>query len=187
MKKWTVVLLVVLTTALLAAALAENMSPSMIAGSRGLMVMDEDQINNLSDPSSEESSSTMPHTDYTYILVAPGGNSVDESSGTGASGGLIWYDGSKCYFAFDMASLFGQSAASTTTYIDVFTDICKNCDFDVCCFADADAEGGAFYSPSGVSLEDFGLSMGGDLDKISTNIVVCASIDELVEYTTAAK
>ena len=120
MKKLLVLMLSLLLIGALASA--EDFTPSMFLGSRGLMVMDENQMNSMGGSSGDTAPAEAMHGLSYGVLALP------QDEGTAS---IVFFDGEKFYAAFDMSSMFGGSAIDEKAMGSIFVDFCKAYDFDV--------------------------------------------------------
>lgn len=152
MKKFLVILLAL--TLLSTAAIGEGMSPQMFLGSRGLMVLDGNQLASMS---GEEIDASM----YGGLNIA-GFSAAGE--GQSAPSIFLVYNG-VIYMAMDMTAMFGQPTLDTKGMSQVFIDICEAYDFDVVTYS-TPGDGGDFsfgdvaqlqtLSPEGANAESLG-------------------------------
>ena len=119
----------VILLVLLGGALAEGFSPSMFLGSRGLMVLDQNQINSMGSQGEGESDSGMDVlAEYSMAILT-----VSDKENSPPSI-IFTYDG-VVYFALDMTAMFGQSTLDAKGMSQVFIDLCNAYDFDIYGFA----------------------------------------------------
>ena len=103
MKKMILIVIALLLIGALASA--EGFTPSMFLGSRGLMVIDENQMNSMGGSSGDANpADAMKGLSY-------GALSLPEDGGAAS---IIFYDGEKLYAAFDMTAMFGGGADAGT-------------------------------------------------------------------------
>ena len=120
MKK--VILLVMALLLVGALACAESFTPSMFLGSRGLMVLDENQMNSMGSSEGDTNpAEAMKGLSY-GLLGLP--------EGDGAAS-IVFFDGEKFYAAFDMTAMFGSGTLDSKAIGSIFVDFCKAFDFDV--------------------------------------------------------
>lgn len=120
MKKMILIVIALLLVGALASA--EGFTPSMFLGSRGLMVMDENQLNSMGG-SVDDTGSSQSMNGLSYgALALPNENS---------SAGIFFHDGEKFYAAFDMTAMFGDGALDDKALGSIFVDFCKAYDFDI--------------------------------------------------------
>jgi hypothetical protein len=108
MKKLLVLMLSLLLIGALASA--EDFTPSMFLGSRGLMVMDENQMNSMGGSSGDTAPAEAMHGLSYGVLALP------QDEGTAS---IVFFDGEKFYAAFDMSSMFGGSAIDEKGHLTV--------------------------------------------------------------------
>lgn len=120
MKKNALLVLVMLLIG--AVASGEGFTPPMFLGSRGLMVLDENQLNSMDDSESETSpAETIRGTSYGVF-------SLNEGEGPDS---IVFFDGEKLYAAFDMTAMFGSGTLDRKAMGSIFVDFCKAYDFDL--------------------------------------------------------
>ena len=118
MKKMILIVIALLLIGALASA--EAMLPSMFFGSRGLLVMDENQLASMGGENDIDLSGM---SGTTMCAFSTGGDD--------GSPAIVVYDGEKMYVAFDMTAMFGNGALDAKGMIGIFTDFCKAYDYDV--------------------------------------------------------
>lgn len=116
MKK-LVILMVVL---LLVTACAEGMPPQMFLGSRGLMVLDGNQLASMGGSAPDAS-------EFGGMNIA--GFSAGDGDKSAPSIFLVYND--VIYAALDMTAMFGQPTLDAKGMSQVFIDLCEAYDFDV--------------------------------------------------------
>lgn len=127
MKK--VILLVLAMVLVGAVAMAEGMLPSMFFGSRGLMVMDENQLASMG---GENNINTSELAGMTMCAFSTGGEDGTPS--------IMLYDGEKLYVAFDMTAMFGEGTLDAKGMSGIFTDFCNAYDYDCLMLSNGDGE-----------------------------------------------
>lgn len=124
MKKFLVILLAL--TLLSTAAIGEGMSPQMFLGSRGLMVLDGNQLASMS---GEEIDASM----YGGLNIAGFGAGRENS----IPGIFLVYNG-VVYMAMDMTAMFGQPTFDAKGMSQVFIDLCEAYVFDAITYQDSE-------------------------------------------------
>lgn len=120
MKKYIVIALALLLIGALASA--EGFTPSMFLGSRGLMVMDENQMNSMGGSSGDtKPADAMKGLSYGALSLPDDGGAAS----------IVFFDGEKFYAAIDMTAMFGGGAVDHKGMGSIFVDFCKAYDFDV--------------------------------------------------------
>lgn len=105
-----------------ALASAEGFTPSMFLGSRGLMVMDENQLNSMG------SSEGNTYNKLGLESLSYGVLGLSHDDGPAA---IVFSDGEKFYLALDMTSMFGSATLDDKAFGSIFVDFCKAYDFDL--------------------------------------------------------
>lgn len=152
MKKFLVILLAL--TMLSTAALAEGMAPQMFLGSRGLMVLDGNQLASMG--------GTAPDASVYGGLNIAGFSAAGE--GQSAPAIFLVYNG-VVYMAMDMTAMFGQPTLDTKGMSQVFIDLCEAYNFAVVTYS-TPGDGGDFsfgdvaqlqaLSPEGANADSLG-------------------------------
>lgn len=136
MKKYIAIALMLL---LCCSALAEGMTPAMFLGSRGLMVLDQNQLNSMSsqdETESDDSWKILGEYPLAVFSVPSGENSTPTI--------MFSYDGI-VYAAFEMTAMFGQGTMDGKGMSQVFVDLCSAYDFDIY-WLTIDGGDGFFYA-----------------------------------------
>ena len=120
MRKLLFVLICLLMIGALASA--EGFTPSMFLGSRGLMVMDENQLNSMGGSSGDTPPAEVMHG------LSYGALGLPEDEGAAS---IVFFDGEKFYAAIDMAAMFGGGSTDGKAMGSIFVDFCQAYDFDV--------------------------------------------------------
>lgn len=156
MKK--LLILVLLAALLCAAAFAESEIPAAFAASRGLTVMDEDEINRRIGSSGSQSETTK----HNCTLLSMAGNEA------GNAFIITWNDGETQYMALKKFSLSGQS--NPMAVVEVFKDMCQEFAFDAYAYIQVDGTMLVFIRNKAALFE---------LSASNRSMKVVGSLDEL--------
>lgn len=122
MKKF---ILLVLALALVCSAFAEEFTPAMFLGSRGLMVMDEKQMESMGGGFDSENDKANDYLHNVDMVVFSNGN------GENSAPGIFFTDDGVMYMAFDMTAMFGGGMLDAKGMSQIFIDLCNAYDFEV--------------------------------------------------------
>ena len=152
MKKAIMCVLLVLSLAF--AASAEGMLPQMFLASRGLMVLDQNQIESMGGSTSES------ELDYSYC-----GFSTSDSTPM-----IVWQD-DMFYMAMEMSAMFGNPTMNAKGLSQVFIDFCRSYpDFEI-----YTCDGDIVYVRNTDTLNSL-LTTADDIPS-----TICSSMDEFIE------
>lgn len=145
-----------------ALASAEDFTPSMFLGSRGLTVIDENQVNSMGGSGGDTSpADAMNGLTYGALNLPESGNTPS----------IVFYDGENFYAAFDMTAMFSGGALDIKGMGSIFVDFCKAYDFDV-------------WMIGGMGISDVYVK---DTDAISTLLGTNLEDDQIPEDVTQDK
>ena len=121
------VFVLVLVLMLCAMAMAEGMTPAAYLASRGLMVLDENQIAAMGG----ESSDSPDLNGLSYFLLSTVGENSPPI--------FAFNDGHIMYIAMEMGAMFGSPTMDGKALSQVFIEMCEMFDFDVYGFGSGDS------------------------------------------------
>ena len=143
-------------------AIAEGFTPSMFLGSRGLMVLDENQMNGTGSGEESEPNEELEMVKQ-YRMV---GFTMSEQENSAPA--IYFTDNGVLYAAFEMMAMFGHGTMDGKGLSQVFIDFCNAYDFDLYTFglnggtqfayADDPEAMAEVFNASGADIENAGFT-----------------------------
>lgn len=133
-------------------SIAEGMTPAMLIGSRGFVVMDENRLNSMNNSESSAPIDGKKFNGVRMCMYAMGGENSSEV--------IMFTDNDVYYAAFDMMSMFSGGSADGTAMAQTYIDLCNAFDFDIYLFGKGDGPMNVYGEKETLlkAMEGFGAS-----------------------------